>query len=344
MKYLRGRGKILFLLILTVSMFTACDGGSETAGTETGTETQPDTAGYKVTYTAGSVSFKMVYVPGGITFPTGIDDSGSATVADAYLTGETEVTYELWYAVRDWAVSTASPAYTFANAGREGNNGTISDPPTADKQEPVTYINWRDAMVWMNALTEYYNAQNGTSLTPVYTYSSAIIRDSQDTNATACDGAVVSPTADGFRLLSSDEWELAARYIDDANSDGDIQDANEYYPGKYASGADAQYDATIGGSDIDGDGDVEYTTDVAVYNDNSGSSTALVKSKSSNALGLYDMSGNVWEWVFDLDVSNRVRRGGSWSIGSNYLQVGYSSNYDPANKFVNIGFRFARTQ
>ncbi len=63
-------------------------------------------------------------------------------------------------------------------------------------------------------------------------------------------------------MLTSDEWELAARYIDDANDDGDIEDANEYYPGNYASGADDAYDVTAT-SDYDGDGDTESTIDVA---------------------------------------------------------------------------------
>ena len=49
--------------------------------------------GDKTTYTADGVSFTLVYVPGGITFPTGIDDSGSDTVSGAYWIGETEVTY-----------------------------------------------------------------------------------------------------------------------------------------------------------------------------------------------------------------------------------------------------------
>jgi formylglycine-generating enzyme required for sulfatase activity len=67
---------------------------------------------------------------------------------------------------------------------------------------------------------------------------------------------------------------------------------------------------------------------VAWYDDNSSSSTHDVKTKQANELGLYDMSGNVWEWCQDwygsyssgaqtnptgaLRGSNRVDRGGSW--------------------------------
>ncbi len=86
-----------------------------------------------------------------------------------------------------------------------------------------------------------------------------------------------------FAFLTSNEWELAARYINDADNDGDLLDANEYYLGDYSSGADAQAGATSGGSDIDGDGDIEYTTDVANRNR---TDTLVAKSKSYNALGL----------------------------------------------------------
>jgi uncharacterized protein YjdB len=40
--------------------------------------------GYAETYTADGVSFNLAYVPGGLTFPTGTDDEGNATVDDAY--------------------------------------------------------------------------------------------------------------------------------------------------------------------------------------------------------------------------------------------------------------------
>lgn len=232
------------------------------------------------TYTVDGVTFKMSYVPGGHIFPTGTDDSGEATVTDAYWIGETEVTYELWYAVYTWAVSNG---YSFANAGREGNDGTIGASPTAAKQEPVTFINWRDAMVWSNALTEWYNAQNGTNYTTVYNDSGTPIRDSRDSNAAQCDNVTPDEAATGFRLLTSDEWELAARWRDDStNTVGGYSD-HWFTKGDSASGATADYnDATATGA-------------VAWYNDNSGSSTHEVKGKAANSLGLYDMSGNVWE-------------------------------------------------
>ena len=178
-----------------------------------------DTAGQQVTVSADGVSFKMVYVPGGLTFPTGNTDNGSATITEAYFIGETEVSFELWSTVYTWATSGTGGAagegqYSFANSGRQGGNS--GSGPVGTSRHPVTTVSRRDSMLWCNALTEWYNAQKGTSYEAVYTYDDGggpeIIRDSQDGNSEACDGAAAGATAKGFRLLASDEYECAARY------------------------------------------------------------------------------------------------------------------------------------
>ena len=148
-----------------------------------------------------------------------------------------------------------------------------------------------------------------------------------------------------------DEWELAARYIEDANGDGDIEDTGagivEYYPGNHASGADADYDKGAR-ADYDGDGDQDTTGNVAWYGDNSGSKTRDVATKDDNALGLFDMSGNVAEWNFDWhpDVdTERVVRGGSWYDAGGTLvrlQLGRLSRGQPDAGSGTWGFRPAR--
>lgn len=95
---------------------------------------------------------------------------------------------------------------------------------------------------------------------------------------------------------------------------------------------------------------------VAWYTDNSGSSTHIVGSKRANALGIYDMSGNVWEWCKDwyassyvsYDTNNpvgpssgsiRVSRGGGWNINASYCRVANRSYSSPGYRSNYLGFR-----
>lgn len=298
-------------------------------------------AGDTQTYTAGGVSFTMVYVPGGLTFPAGTNDEGTATVDNAYWIGKTEVTYELWSVVYDWAVNgtggdPGEGQYVIANEGGRGAyfNGSSNVPyASGHETHPVTFINWNDAMVWCNALTEWYNARKKTNYECVYTYLSVILRDSQDTNNNACKDAVASATAKGFRLLTSNEWELAARY----------RDGILWTYGDHVSGDDTGY-CFNDGFPLN---DMPLSTvfgDYAVYNDNSGLSTAIVLSKKANALGLYDMSGNVWELCFDLSGTERVRRGGSYVYIDSYQRLGFWETKDPRSEHPGMGFRVAMSQ
>ncbi len=330
------------LLIAASLTFTACGGGGGGGGGNNGGGGDGLFAGDNETFTADGVSFAMVYVPAGLTFPTGIDDDGTATVAGAYWIGETEVTYELWKKVYDWATTDAGSGkradggdlYYFANAGWPGDDGSRG------VQHPVTMVNWRDSMVWCNALTEWYNAYKGTSYECVYTHSSAIIRDSRDSNATACDGAVASSTAKGFRLLASNEWELAARYrgTDTANIVAGTIDGidfsamgEKWTKGNSASGATAYY--------LNADA----TRLVAWYVNNSNNSTHAVKGKSANTLGLYDMSGNVFEWCFDKLIGSPLHLGGSYFSAIQYLRVSERTASSPDSVYYFMGFRLART-
>ena len=145
-------------------------------------------------------------------------------------------------------------------------------------------------------------------------------------------------TGKNYRLLSEAEWEYAAR---------GGQKSQGY---KYAGSNKLK--------------------DVGWYDENSYGATKPVGLKYPNESGIYDMSGNVWEWVADhwhrnyngapedgsawkkekrgfLGLgtakedtnANRVIRGGSWFSNARYCRVAYRNNYDPSIRYGIVGFR-----
>jgi formylglycine-generating enzyme required for sulfatase activity len=137
-------------------------------------------------------------------------------------------------------------------------------------------------------------------------------------------------SATGMRLPSEAEWEYACRAGTTTAFNNGSSD-----------------DATVG--------------TIAWYTTNSGSQTRVVGGKAANALGLYDMSGNVWEWVSDwydgtyysvspstnppgpVSGTNRVLRSGAFVSGTDLVRSSYRFSRTPDGTNVAIGFRVART-
>ena len=132
-----------------------------------------------------------------------------------------------------------------------------------------------------------------------------------------------SLTGKNFRMPTEAEWEYAAR-------------GGKKSRGYKYSGSD----------NID---------DVAWYDGNSGNETHPVKTKNANELGLYDMSGNVWEWCSDWYGSyssaaqtnpkgpdsgtRRVLRGGCWDFYARYCRCSSRDDFDPDGRGIVLGLR-----
>ena len=212
-------------------------------------------------------------------------------------------------------------------------------------------------MIWCNALTEYYNAENGDGpdldcvyyADPYYTVpvrsstndiDVSVIPGSQDNpyikSGRAGNNDMRSCTAKGFRLPTGNEFEFAARYIADLNNDGDIMDSGESYPYNHTSG-----DTSAPSRDS------ALVDDYAWYIKNSNGSTSPVKMKKPNALGLYDMSGNVNEWCFDTMIRNekidRVTAGSFYFSIKPAVNASSRSSNNPYKATNFTGFRIVRS-
>jgi|ERR1035437_36226 formylglycine-generating enzyme required for sulfatase activity len=281
----------------------------------------------------------LASVPGGTFTQTDGINSFSHTIS-AFKMGKYQVTYDLWYKVYTWAVANG---YTFANAGAEGSNGTAGATPTTLSQ-PVTTVNWRDAIVWCNAfsqktgLTLVYCSDAGFT-TAIKSSANGLYGSSVNTTAGSFDNPYVNWSANGNRLPTEGEYQYTASY----------EDGTAWTPYNYASGATAAYTN-------------EAATDLVGWDSvNSGGTTNAVGRLAANALGIYDMSGNVWEWCFDwygtypatastnytgpASGSGRILRGGSFSYSAGILRVGYRNlgGSLPFGADSSYSFRFART-
>ena len=247
------------------------------------------------------------------------------TLTRNFWLGQTDVTQAQWQGLMG-----SNPSY-FSDAGGGSDCGADC---------PIELINWWEAISFANAASE------AAGLPQCYTLSGCVGElgngcgldgyceaGPEDVyNTYDCESATVnSPTGsvydcEGYRLPTEAEWEFAAR-----------------------GGADQLYS---GSDDIN---------DVAWYGETSGDEIHPVASKAPNAYGLYAMSGNSWEWTWDIyDQSyyhtaapvdpegafageKRVFRGGCWESAAAVPRVASRDFNPPSYRCYDLGLRLART-
>ena len=194
---------------------------------------------------------------------------------------------------------------------------------------PVETVSWYDAVSYCNALSrhfalpECYEFRNVKGRPGVYGWEAEVIWHHK---------------LIGIRLPTEAEWEYACR----AGTSG-----------PFTGGGLKK--RLFGGFTLD----EAHLQRYAWYSENSGDETHVVGQKQANAWGLYDMHGNVWEWVWDrydeypsgkvLDPmgptsgSDRVYRGGSRYIDARFVRAAARDDDTPSYRYFIFGFRCARS-
>ena len=284
-----------------------------------------DSAVASVSYTVSSANIPegFVKVTGGtVTGDTKYASSGNDYI---FVAGRTVTISDMY--VCDHEVTQAE----YEKYCKYGSSSPSSSYGDGDNY-PAYYVNWYDAIVYCNLRSI------DEGLTPAYKIGeetdpakwSGIVGDSENgycgpsSSNSTWNALTYDKEANGYRLPTEAEWEYIAR---EAGTSTTIY-----------SGSDT----------ID---------EVAWYSSNSSSKTHEVKGKQANSLGIYDMSGNVYEWCYDWygtvnsstadtgasSGSDRVLRGGSWSIFASICAVSYRGSYHPDSRSIVCGFRVVRS-
>jgi len=217
-----------------------------------------------------------------------------------------EVTFSLYQQVSAWGNDNGY----IINNGCNGAEDENCLPPEKDGGlHPVTHIEWLDTIIFANALSEMLH------LEPVY-----LMKNSEPLRRADRDNVIyVNLKATGYRLPGLNEWQVAAR--------GGKSALKSHTYGNFHSGSD---DAKK----------------VAWYPelDSPHYGTQVVGKLSPNALGIFDMSGNVSEWVYDsYHLDNTIMY---YFCGGSYLYhattLASCDSHSSGITMSDIGFRLVR--
>lgn len=278
-------------------------------------------------------------------------EDGANTINSFYIS-KTEITQKVYKSVmRDITI-------TYSNGTVEtlcenpslcvqgsAENALPIDASVQDSR-PVDNVTWYDAIYFCNKLSELKGRE------PVYTIKDIVVGTDGDTDPNDTylhiKGATVEidNTKNGYRLPTRSEWEFAFR-----GGNPDDEAWNYCYSGKnsasytQSSNNDSVLDE-IAWYCFNNDYGITGTLDVT-NNSAEGRGSHPVAQKNSNTLGLFDMSGNVYEWVEDSVMNgsdtNRILMGGSWYFGAN--KCSWKADQDDLmhaqekNSYAHYGFR-----
>jgi formylglycine-generating enzyme required for sulfatase activity len=197
---------------------------------------------------------------------------------------------------------------------------------------PVESVSWYDAVMFCNRLSEQQGMPESS-----WAYTIREVRGKPGQHDFEMVVEWRGPECEGYRLPTEAEWEHACR----------------------AGSTTATYNGDLDTAHLKDEQPNPVLDSIAWFGGNSDSSSQRVATKTPNEWGLYDMLGNVWEWVWDWDEmypsapildpigpdtgENRVIRGGSWSLYARFCRASYRGRDWPGHRFNDIGFRVART-